>query len=220
MYNITKNYTQSSFGYSTTAGYNPEPEPVNYVARTDGISQSWRLSSSIYIPPTVDFRLEFDLSVGEVRSQGVFYNSQTAFSNYVRLFTSDAYAYNVLIGFDSSNGAFFKHSDGFNLFDNKLNRIIIGRVSGVVSAYLNGVKDNTERNNTDSLSFDFTNRYANSYLSGVIANLEIEIDGIVTNKIPLTDKSQGATQIATVGNINATMINYTEDVWEVDDNTS
>ena len=37
--------------------------------------------------------------------------------------------------------------------------------------------------------------------------------GVLTNEIPLTNKAQGATQLATVGNINAFMPNYTEAVW-------
>lgn len=193
---------------------NPDPPVVNYVARTDGVSQSWGMSSDIYIPPTVDFMLGFDLEVGEESSQGVFYNSKTSFSNYARLFTSDSYAYNLQVGFNSDAGAFFRYSDGFNLFDGNLNRVVIKRVQGVVSAYLNGVKDSVEREISDSLSFDFMNRYGVSYLNGVTANLVVEIDGVRTNEIRLTNKEQGATQLATVGTVNATMINYTEDVWE------
>lgn len=34
------------------------------------------------------------------------------------------------------------------------------------------------------------------------------------NEIPLTNKAQGATQLPTVGNVSATMIGYTPDVWE------
>lgn len=193
----------------------PEPEPINYVARLDD-GQYWQMSETVEIPPSADFELGFNLGVSEEKSQGVFYNSQTSFSNYARLFTSDSYAYNILIGFDSSSAAFFKHSDGFNLFDGNLNRVVIKRVQGVVLAYLNGVKDSTEKNITDGLAFNVLNRYASSYLSGVIANVDLKIGGVITNEIPLTNKEQGATQLATVGSINATMINYTEDVWELE----
>lgn len=196
------------------------PPVVNYVARTDGASQTWRMSSDMYIPPTVDFMLGFDLAVGEESAQGIFYNSQTSFSNYARLFTSDSYTYNLQVGFGSDAGAFFRYSEGFNMFDGKLNRVVISRVGGVVSAYLNGVKDSVERNISDSLSFNFMSRYGGSYLSGVIANLVVEIDGVVVNEIPLTNKEQGATQTATIGTINATMLNYTPDVWEVESNAN
>ena len=37
---------------------------------------------------------------------------------------------------------------------------------------------------------------------------------IHSNEIPLTNKAQGANQLATVGNINAFMPNYTEAVWK------
>tara|TARA_R110002049_G_scaffold203711_1_gene374304 strand:- start:12011 stop:12643 length:633 start_codon:yes stop_codon:yes gene_type:complete len=45
-------------------------------------------------------------------------------------------------------------------------------------------------------------------------NFRVIRNGVVINEIPLTNKAQGATQLATVGNINATMINYTGDEWE------
>jgi len=41
----------------------------------------------------------------------------------------------------------------------------------------------------------------------------VKVGGVEVLRIPLTNKSQGATQLATVGNVNATMINYTEAVW-------
>ena len=43
---------------------------------------------------------------------------------------------------------------------------------------------------------------------------EILIDEVITYKMPLANKPQGATQLATVGNVNATMANYSSDVWE------
>lgn len=45
-------------------------------------------------------------------------------------------------------------------------------------------------------------------------NFRVIRNGVVINEIPLTNKAQGATQLATVGNINASMINYTGDEWE------
>lgn len=47
-----------------------------------------------------------------------------------------------------------------------------------------------------------------------VYNLRVIRNGTVINEIPLTNKSQGATQLATVGNVNATIINFTEDGWE------
>lgn len=50
-------------------------------------------------------------------------------------------------------------------------------------------------------------------LFGYAYDFEVEVDSVIANSIPLTNKPQGATQLATVGNINATMINYTGDEW-------
>ena len=50
--------------------------------------------------------------------------------------------------------------------------------------------------------------------SGTIKMFRVrDSSGVVVNEIPLTNKSQGATQLATVGNVNAFMPNYTEAVW-------
>ena len=57
---------------------------------------------------------------------------------------------------------------------------------------------------------------ATSFLSAsAMRNFKMKnADCIVINEIPLTNKAQGATQIATVGNVNATMVNFSTDVWE------
>lgn len=46
-----------------------------------------------------------------------------------------------------------------------------------------------------------------------IYNFRVIRNGVVIHEIPLTNKAQGATQLATVGNINAFMPNYTDAVW-------
>lgn len=51
-------------------------------------------------------------------------------------------------------------------------------------------------------------------LAGYISKLTVKRNGIVINEIPLTNKAQGANQLATVGNVNAFMPNYTEAVWK------
>ena len=56
---------------------------------------------------------------------------------------------------------------------------------------------------------------ATSFLSAsAMRNFRMkDAGGIVLNEIPLTNKAQGATQLATVGNVNAFMPNYTAAVW-------
>ena len=66
---------------------------------------------------------------------------------------------------------------------------------------------------TSEFSIETLAKFASDYFGGVIYGFEFEINGVLTNKIPLTNKSQGATQLATVGNVNAFMPNYTEAVW-------
>lgn len=50
-------------------------------------------------------------------------------------------------------------------------------------------------------------------LGGHFKNLSIKRNGVIIHEIPLTNKSQGATQLATVGKVNAFMPNYTDAVW-------
>lgn len=51
-------------------------------------------------------------------------------------------------------------------------------------------------------------------LAGYLAGFSVKRNGVVIHEIPLTNKAQGATQLATVGSVNAFMPNYTESVWK------
>ena len=51
------------------------------------------------------------------------------------------------------------------------------------------------------------------HINLALYNFKVIRNGTVINEIPLTNKSQGATQLATIGGINASMINYTGDEW-------
>lgn len=51
------------------------------------------------------------------------------------------------------------------------------------------------------------------YKSGAVINFEHYQDDILVNKLPLTNKDEGATQSSSVGDITATLTNYNESVW-------
>lgn len=55
---------------------------------------------------------------------------------------------------------------------------------------------------------------SSAFLAGYIKDFEVTIDGVLEHSIPLTNKDQGAIQLATVGSVNAEMIGYTGDEWE------
>ena len=42
----------------------------------------------------------------------------------------------------------------------------------------------------------------------------IRRNGTIINEIPLTNRNQGSTQLATIGDVNAFMTDYAEDVWK------
>lgn len=51
------------------------------------------------------------------------------------------------------------------------------------------------------------------YKAGAVINFKHYQDDVLINEIPLTNKAQGATQLATTGSVSATLTNYTENVW-------
>ena len=65
----------------------------------------------------------------------------------------------------------------------------------------------------EALSYITSRAGSSLFLSLAVYNFRVIRSGVVIHEIPLTNKAQGATQLATVGNINAFMPNYTDAVW-------
>jgi hypothetical protein len=161
---------------------------VNYVARLDG-TQYWQFTSPINV------LLGDVLKVKTSRPSSQFtpvYEIQGR-SEILRSSGGDLIQY-IGSGSVSVNGG--EVVSGVTAYPASANfECIIGQ-SGEIEFL--GVR-------TDTL----TNKF-----EGVIYGFEIIRNGVVINSIPLTNKAQGATQLATVGNVNATMVGYNEDVWE------
>ena len=178
-------------------------EPViNHVARSDGFSQYWQLSGPIEL--SSGHRIEFDLfGVTEINTRmGLL--SDPIFQDYLRLHDSGEIRFregSAYIADTSINdGVYIQQPQyPYGAGSNNIKSILRdGRSASfnVVGAAHNG----------DFFRF---------YLSGAIYNIKhYDENDILLHEIPLTNKSQGATQLATVGSVNATMVNYTPDVWE------
>lgn len=167
-----------------------------WVARLDGATQYWVFDVPVAVP--LGGSVEIDL----------LYDPNTAIDNDYILCSETS----------TSTSSFF------------LSRETIGvGSSGIISEY---TIDDQESNNFPydnsfhTIKYIFDNdlgrvkflgaRFNIQQLSrGIFKNFRVK-DGVgnIVNEIPLTNKAQGATQLATVGNVNATMINYTNDVWE------
>lgn len=168
----------------------------SYVYRLDGLTKYFQLSEPINIP--LNGSIELDL----------LYDPNTVINNDYILCSET----------DTSTSSFFTSRE----------TIGVGG-SGIISSYtVDGIStSNFPYDNTfHTIKYNFDNingklkflgtRFTIQQLSsGVFKDLIVrDAQGIIINHIPLTNKEQGATQLPTVGNVSATIVNYTESGWE------
>ena len=209
MFKITKNYSGVVKNFKTRRDY-LSGDVKNYVARLDGVSQCYQLSGPITAPADTDFKVSFYINGVNDSFEGLFSSSDP--QSWLRLLPSSN-----SINLQGQLGAGFYQAVPFselNLRDGVTRKLSVQRVSG----RMRFVIDNTLIFNssilTSAFSIETLAKFGGDYFGGVIYDFEVEINGVLTNKIPLTNKAQGATQLATIGDINAFMPNYTVDVWE------
>lgn len=182
---------------------------VDYVARLNGTDQFWQLSETIVIPENKDFKVTF-LALGVNDGfEGVLDGS----SSFMR-FLSTSQTMNVQLQIGPSYVSAVPFSE-INLRDGNRNKISISRVGGDIYSQINdGAITYESGGRTAAFNITRFGRYSSSHFGGQLCDLDVEIDNVLTHSIPLTNKTQGATQLATVGTVSATMVNYTPDVWE------
>lgn len=190
--NALTNAIREALNYSTT---NLEPEPViNYVARLNGVDQYWQLSDGGINTLSGDV-LEIDFIGGALNG------------NASRIIGAESFAYSCDTGTDAS-------SIRLTRMTGKLDDIEIDNLvtpipsSGNHTLSLNTLSDGSLRVLGGLLAGD-------RLIDTALSNFRVIRNGTVINEIPLTNKAQDATQLPTVGNVSATMIGYTPDVWEV-----
>lgn len=166
------------------------PSTIEWVAKLDGAMQYWQLSGPINL--TVNDVVEFSF-IG-----GVVFNGFAAFIGTT----------NFAVRSDVDTTAKFLREQGSSA---TLNGFPVD--SGVTEIPLSG------ENKISILVLSTGSLEQISSISGTrlmnlpVYNFRVIRDGVVIHEIPLNKKSQGATQLATVGNVNAFMPNYTEAVW-------
>lgn len=169
--------------------------PKVEVARLDGVTQYWQLSEPI--PLLAGYKVRYKTSVTGGLGNVVYLHGSSAQSTSLSAYIVPS---NSQLSFSGSTN---EKLDGVPFVNNS--EIQLG-VEYVVEFSVNSNKD---------IATLFRLQDVEKYTAGYIYDLEVLDDtGTVVNRIPLTNKAQGATQLATVGNVNATMINYTGDEWE------
>ena len=181
----------------------------SWVAQLDGATQSWVLSDPITVPADTDFKASFYINGINDGFEGLFSSSDP--QSWLRLLPS-----NNSDNLQGQLGVGYYQAVPFselNLRDGVTRKLSVERVSGRMRVVINDTLIFNSSILTSAFSIETLAKFASDYFGGVIYDFEFEISGVLTNKISLTNKEQGATQLATVGNINAFMPNYTEAVW-------
>lgn len=192
--------TNINEGYYKAGGFGKYVEGllspvINYVARLDGVSQYWQLSEGITLELGDLVEFEF-VSVGD--NTNSFVIDSTDRSSFI--FNKDSTVQrSSALGFMDINGERVQNLATPFPSEGVVNIVSIRMDVSVATIDFIGCEYREDR----------------GYFSGLFRNFKVIRGGGVIHQIPLTNKAQGATQLATVGNVNATMPNYTPDVWEV-----
>ena len=174
-------------------------EPVvNYIARTDGLTQGWNLSEEITLQEGWSVEVDVLYVTDSSTTRALFTPSGTA---YLPANGGSEVSYRrqgQIAALVSLDGGEYMDTNTFN-FDGDFHHIkFIAETQLGISAIFYDL-NNSGRNIVGSV-FNFVVRNAL---------------GTIVNRINLTNKSEGATQSPSVGSVSATMMNYSEDVWEV-----
>lgn len=165
----------------------------NYVARLDGLTQAWQFSEPLNLLVGDDIYMSYtDIATDGSRSY---------------FFGDEAYQFAL---FSTVDAIYF---DGYALNSTVNGNTITNEVTEIPAEGINELKLVPGR--AGSPTFLGARVSDSSYkMNGAIFNFKVVRGGEIIHEIPLTNKSQGATQLPTVGSVSATMINYTEAVWQ------
>ncbi|QDP46643.1 MAG: hypothetical protein Tp1137MES00d2C23059491_62 [Prokaryotic dsDNA virus sp.] len=171
-------------------------EPVkNYIYQLDGLTKYLQFSEPIQVP--VGGKIEFSL-LRPIGSAGM--------NEYVISGESDT---NTAC-FYSGETSLFLGSSGYlaNLMVDGIDNNLLPADGEFHSVSVESANLATEIKNL-GCRFSFERLLQGSFKDLIVRDEQ----GVVINHIPLTNKAQGATQLPTVGNVSATIANYT-DTWE------
>jgi len=169
---------------------------ISYVARPDGETQRWQLSEPIQTETGDVIEISFVGGVVDDRTRYIFGEPTFQFGVF---FTGDSSS--KVVELSAGTEATL---NGQPILSGTTPAPEIGSYNVVATALSDATLSFLGARNVSSSQITMLPIYGFRLIRG----------GVVINEIPLTNKAQGATQLATVGSVNATMINYSEDVWE------
>lgn len=174
--------------------YQPE-STEQWVALSDGATQYWTLTDPIQVP--VGGNIQFNL----YRPIG-----STGINEYVISGESDT---NTACYY-SGETSLFLGSSGYlvNLMVDGVDNNLLPADGQLHSLSVESVNQSTQLKNL-GCRFSFERLLFGAFTDLIVKDAQ----GVVINHIPLTNKAQGATQLAKVGSVNAFMPNFTESVW-------
>lgn len=175
------------------------PPAVQYVARLDGATQYWQLSEPVSVDVGDKLRIYYKADTVQSGSFKSMIARDANFSSIIQLSTDGTYSYQRVDLFVDGQQ---KLPTDMAPIDGAYHEVIVECTTAFSTSLLGAAWSNIPTS---------TFRHFDNALYGFE---HIRGDEVILS-IPLTNKAQGATQLATVGNINATMLNYTGDEWEV-----
>lgn len=161
-----------------------------WVAQLDGAMQYWQLTTPINLIPSDIVEIDF---IGGAVSNG--------FSAFIG-------TTNFAVRFDVDTTKSFLREQGL---DATLNGIAVN--SGLTQVPASGVNKVSLLVSSSGSLEQISSIVGSRLMNLPIFNFRVTRNGVVIHEIPLTNKAQGATQLATVGNVNAFMPNFTDAVW-------
>jgi len=169
---------------------------IEWVAELDGVAQSWQLSETIilFAGDKVKFKYRTNPEVGKYR--------------YLLDSSSD----------DANRGYILLNNAGRVTYPANLMRVYVD--GSLLTSNSLAPADNVVHDVTvevlNTMSIDKMGSRFNSidFMSGWLEDFQLIIGGGVSIIIPLTNKSQGANQLPTIGAVSAVMANYTAAVWK------
>lgn len=180
----------------------------NYVYRLDGLTKYYQLSDPITIPASTDCAIRFKINGSRDNYEGIFRSADS--SDWLR-FTPESIGSNLQ---GNVAGSFLGGVPYSSLMirSGQERSFTLRREAGRFYADIDEQSFSLQVI-SGQFSIGVLCEFGGGYFAGYISDFEVEINGVITNQIPLTNKTQGATQLPTVGNVSATIINYT-DTWE------
>ncbi len=185
-------------------GFPPQPvtPPIIEVARLNG-TQYWQLSEAIQF--VGNYRVEIDVSFDSSKETDLKVMDST---------TGDSKRFDININNYTNPLPYINRRPYMELLVNGIDTNTIPDDDSEFTLTIYRDSETVDRGQKEV--FYLGARYSvENFLFGYVKNLRIyDENNTLTHEIPLTNRLQGATQLPNVGNVSATMVNYSEDVWE------